>query len=170
MLYGSGMENEVIRDVLALIDADIAAAEAVVADLKRKREGAEVFAEYLSGNEAIKARVMSSDTGTVVNLPFGNSPSAIVEAAIKANNLGDFTTEDINHLVREHELTRTQISNALTYLRRIGLVERGDKRGHWRRVSGALAHGTTDTNGPETGPFALTSIAASGSGGGGAAI
>ncbi|MGJ8508454.1 hypothetical protein, partial [Glaesserella parasuis] len=85
---------------------------------------------YLDGNVVSKRPVEQIDV-----IVSGTGQSAIVEKIISGHNLVDFSIDDVDTLAREEgqSLTREQINNAVTYLRRRGVVEKRPGRGNWRR-------------------------------------
>jgi hypothetical protein len=145
------MSEDPIGEALARLDADLAAAEARVADLKLKRQGALAFLAYLD-EPVVRPRVARRPTGS------SSSPSVIVEGIIKEARLTEFDTKQINSLVSEagYELTRTQVSNALTYLRRQMFLDNGARRGQWRRLQDQPVSDPETPSGPtEVRPLAL---------------
>jgi len=143
------MSEGPIAEALARLDADLAAAEARVADLKLKRQGALAFLAYLD-EPIVRPRAARPAVSS-------GSPSSVVEEIIKDAGLTEFDTKQINALVAQagFELTRTQVSNALTYLRRQKFLDNGAHRGQWRRLQDQPVSEPEDSNGPaEARPFA----------------
>ena len=150
-----------ITTALARLDADIAAAEARLADLRLKRKGAEALLEYIAVDTPTDGRSVERTRGTG-----DGTHHAIVKSVILAHNLDHFTTKDARRLTAQdgHDLTPIQVSNALIALKRQKFIgaDPGKGRGHWVRMD------AENSNGPaQARPFALAPspfAAASGAG------
>jgi hypothetical protein len=121
------VDEKIIIEGLARLDADIAEAERVLADLKLKRKGALSFLDYL-GVSVPREPVREHQDGLI----------AVVKAAIAQRDVIEFTTKQIIKIVEDaghREFSRVQISNGITYLRRKNLVEKAEgPRGSWRWI------------------------------------
>lgn len=163
--------TDTLEAALARMDADIAAkrstvaerevaleaARADLADLELKRRGAEALISYLD-LDATPDRGLST-TGRASST---FSPSALIERLIKESGRSRFTNEDVNQMAEAagHNLTRTQVSNALTYLSRpsVRFVQKSGGRGNWELVQpptnadGPAEAGPSDETSPPVGP------------------
>lgn len=148
-----------ITEALAQLDADIAAAEAHLADLRRQKDGVLAFVHrYMT----IPFTVAESSKELPAEGPIrlaGSGQSAIIHDIVERRIDRDFTIEGLDQLARSegHDFTREQINNAVTYLRRRKFVEKRPGRGNWRRVTprgGNLLAGqtlsSTDAANPQT--------------------
>jgi hypothetical protein len=147
-----------LEAALARMDADIAAkrgivverlsaleaAQADLADMELKRVGAEALITYLdldSTSHAAPARPAGASGGF--------SPSTLVRTLVEKSGRSKFTNEDVNQLAEAagYHMTRTQVSNALTYLSRpsVNYVQKTGGRGNWELVqSPAKADGPAE--------------------------
>jgi hypothetical protein len=135
-------------DALARLDAEIAATEAQLADLRLKRTGAEAFLAYM--NQQSRPAQSASSTSPQQSAdqprrtPAANSGQAeVIWSLFQPGVL--ITVDEALGEVRErgHQYTREQTRNALQYLVRTRRIE-SVRRGVWR---------LRDTEGPAaTGP------------------
>jgi hypothetical protein len=129
-------------DALARLDAEIAAAEAHLAELRHKRTGAEAFLDYMkqsatttvgmAGRVAKIAPVGTLDLVAPVTRS-GSGPTEVVWALFRPGVV--ITLDEVFNEVhrRGYELTREQTRNALHYLVRKGEIEKaGTRRGFWQ--------------------------------------
>ena len=163
---------DTLDDALASLDADLAVKREVVAERKAALEEAEEAVRKLElsrlgietakdyfGQTTASAPASAAETEPAMEGPpqakisGGFSPSALVERLIKESGQTRFTNEDVNQWVKADgwvNMTRTQISNALTYLSRpsVAFIRKAGARGNWE-----LVNPPTDTDGPtEAGP------------------
>lgn len=151
--------SSTITEALARLDADIAAAEAHLAGLRRQKDGVLAFVEqYMT----IPFTVADSSKELSAEGPIrvaGSGQSATIHDIVERRIERDFTIEGLDQLARSegHDFTREQINNAVTYLRRRKFVEKRPGRGNWRRVpsrDGSLPAGqtlsSTDAANPQT--------------------
>lgn len=126
---------------MARLDAEIAAAEAHLAELRHKRTGAEAFLDYMNaGRQQKTADVTVPATagavvfaGTVARSVAEPGPTEVVLAAFRPGVVTSL--DDVFNEVhrRGYELTREQTRNALHYLVRKGEIEKvGNRRGFWQ--------------------------------------
>jgi hypothetical protein len=123
-------------DALARLDAEIAATEAKLADLRLKRTGAEAFLVYMNLPDRPARPASATQQAAEEPARPRRSPSSSGQAdAILSLFQPDIliTVDDALAEVRRqgYELTREQTRNALQYLVRTGRIE-SVKRGVWR--------------------------------------
>ncbi len=128
------LTQRTIQEALARLDAEIAAAEAKLQDLRVKRQGADAFLEYAVGvfggvptdlrTKAPAARRTGVNTGN----------TALIEAAVRATGTSTVSVEDVvqDEGVIAAGLDRMQVRNGLHYLSRKGLLDSAGRRGLWR--------------------------------------
>lgn len=153
--------TDTLEAALARMDADVAAkrttvaerevaleaARADLADMELKRRGAEALIAYLDLTPS-----SNGATPQPARIGGGFSPSTLIKTLIEKSGLSTFTNEDVNQMAESdgYHMTRTQVSNALTYLARpaVGFIRKSGGRGNWE-----LVQPPTNADGPaEAGP------------------
>ncbi len=130
------LTQRTIQEALVRLDAEIAAAEAKLQDLRVKRQGADAFLEYAEGVFGVTTDPRTN-VATARRTGVNTGNTALIEAAVRATGPGTVSVEDVvqDEGVIAAGLDRMQVRNGLHYLSRKGLLESAGRRGLWR-----LAH------------------------------
>jgi len=104
-------------DALARLDADIDNAERALADLRRKREGADAFLEY-SGMSGVASGARRETRSAPATSGSGDNPTALVLAAVQETNRDSYTLDDLLQDITAAggQITKDQVRNSVHYL------------------------------------------------------
>lgn len=160
MWFNEHMTESRFDDALSRLDAEIAERKMQIADLQRRREGAQLFLDYMDGptrDASIAGHSSASTSQTTAQAQSGTWQ--IVESVIDRSGV-EQTVDTIWDAVKtagHADLDRVQVRNALHYLSRKELIRAGSGRGRWRWIvpentKAPASTGALEGEGPEEDP------------------
>lgn len=153
-------ESSRFDDALSRLDADIAETQRRLDDLQRRREGAQLFLDYMDGPTRDAAiAVHSSAPASRTTSQAQSGTWQIVESVIDKSG-AEQTVDTIWAAVKtagHADLDRVQVRNSLHYLSRKELIRAGSGRGRWRWIvpentEAPAQTGASEEEGPKEDP------------------
>lgn len=135
-------------DALARLDADIDNAERALADLRRKREGADAFLEY-SGMSSAAGGARSVPRSAPATSGSSDGPTALVLAAVQGTHRDSYTLDSLMNEITAAggQVTKDQVRNSVHYLVRQKKMT-NIRRGLWATTNAEtpVATGVSDSD------------------------